>query len=128
MKNYFVLIFSVLLIFSVGISCKSSSSTDGNSPAKTTTSTGENANSVAPEVKKRIDANTAKKEDERVTTAMMKRAEVLAKSHCNCVNNVNKERCEERIQKSYDATLSRLAEDKHSDFKATYDAAVAACK
>ena len=132
MKNYFVLIFCVLLSVYVGTSCKSSSSTDGNTPSKTTTTTGDSntqsSSNVSKEMKEKIEAAKTEKEDERVTTAMMKRSQALATTFCNCANNVNKERCEERIKRSYDATLKRLPEAKHEEFKTAYDTAVAACK
>lgn len=128
MKKYIILIFCVLLSVYVGTSCKSS--TDSNTPTKTSTPATQNANpsNLSKEMKAKVDANTAKKENERVTTAMMKRADALAKSLCSCANSANQQKCEDRAQKSYDATLKRLSEDKHAEFKTNFDAALAACK
>ncbi|MEZ4886736.1 MAG: hypothetical protein R3E32_18555 [Chitinophagales bacterium] len=131
MKKYLSLIFCILLSVCVGTSCKSSDTTgkaDSNAPAKTAAPASGDATTLSPEKKEEIESRKAAKTDEQVTSMMMKRAEALGKTYCNCIANSDKERCDTRVQKSYDATLKRLAEDKHAEFKATYDAIVNNCK
>ena len=133
MKKYFALIFCLLLSIGIGISCQSSDSADNdNNTTKTKTEsskTNTNTNSAIPEeTKERIEANKTAKKDERIIAAMMKRAGALAKTYCKCSDHASKEKCETRIQKSFDATLKRLDEEKHEEFKKTYNDAIAACK
>mgnify|MGYP000244688844 CR=1 FL=1 len=131
MKKYFALIFCVLLGVYVGTSCKSSDTTSNSAAAKTEASKANNAASgstVPAATKEKIEAAKAAKVDERVTNMMMKRAEAIAKTHCNCANSKSKEGCEARSKRSYEASLKRLPEDKHEEFKTTYNAIVEACK
>jgi len=129
MKKYFALIFCVLLGVYVGTSCKSSDTTGkaGNTAAAKSGDTSPES-AIPKATKERIEAAKAAKVDEQVTTVMMKRAESLAKTHCNCANSKAKENCEKRAKRGYDATLLKLPEDKHAEFKATYDAIVAGCQ
>ncbi|MGB1242960.1 MAG: hypothetical protein ACPG49_10590 [Chitinophagales bacterium] len=129
MKKYFALIFCVLLGIYVGTSCKSSDTTGkaGNSAAAKTGNT-PSGSAIPAATKEKIEAAKAAKVDQRMGTMMMKRAEAIAKTHCNCANSKSKENCEARTKRSYDASLKRLPENKHEEFKATYNSIVEGCK